>query len=157
MFAHLDDLLLKFAIWQYHRLPAVVASQFWQSCGCLFTKCAARAVAACALPAAAGRDRASRFGRAAVLSCIPCMIVHPSCGCPFTKGVPRVQSLRARFQLPLGAIVHPLAGPQDDVPVIQLGPAGIVRCKRCRTYINPFMMWQDGGRCGTGTCIDPKH
>ena len=62
--------------------------------------------------------------------------------------MPRLQSLRARFQLPLGAIVHPLAGPQDDVPVIQLGPAGIVRCKRCRTYINPFMMWQDGGRCG---------
>ena len=57
------------------------------------------------------------------------------------------QSLRARFQLPLGAIVHPLADPQDDVPVIQLGPAGIVRCKRCRTYINPFMLWQDGGRC----------
>ena len=64
--------------------------------------------------------------------------------------MPRGQSLRARFQLPLGAIVHPLAGPQDDVPVIQLGPAGIVRCKRCRTYINPFMMWQDGGRCGAG-------
>ena len=65
----------------------------------------------------------------------------------------RLQSLRARFQLPLGAIVHPLAGPQDDVPVIQLGPAGIVRCKRCRTYINPFMMWQDGGRCGAGLVL----
>lgn len=64
-----------------------------------------------------------------------------------------MQSLRARFQLPLGAIVHPLAGPQDDVPVIQLGPAGIVRCKRCRTYINPFMMWQDGGRCGAGPVL----
>ncbi|KAK9828118.1 hypothetical protein WJX81_006860 [Elliptochloris bilobata] len=63
-----------------------------------------------------------------------------------TNAVPAQQSLRARFQLPLGAIVHPLADPQEDVPVIQLGPAGIVRCKRCRTYINPFMAWQDGGR-----------
>lgn len=56
-----------------------------------------------------------------------------------------VQGLRARFQLPIGAIVHPMADPQD-VPVVSLDSPGIVRCRRCRTYINPFVTWQDGGR-----------
>jgi hypothetical protein len=33
-----------------------------------------------------------------------------------------------------------------EVPVIPLGAAGIVRCRRCRTYMNPFCQWADGGR-----------
>lgn len=32
------------------------------------------------------------------------------------------------------------------MPVAQMGSGGIVRCKRCRTYINPFVTWTDGGR-----------
>jgi protein transport protein SEC24 len=32
------------------------------------------------------------------------------------------------------------------VHVSSMGSAGIVRCKRCRTYINPFVTWTDGGR-----------
>ena len=32
------------------------------------------------------------------------------------------------------------------MPTVNLGSAGIVRCKRCRTYINPFVRWVDGGR-----------
>lgn len=59
-----------------------------------------------------------------------------------------LQSVRARYQLPLGAVIHPLADPQD-VPVVNLGSAGIVRCRMCRTYINPFVQWIDSGRCGT--------
>ena len=55
--------------------------------------------------------------------------------------------MRARFQLPIGAIVHPLANPQD-LPVIGLDAGGIVRCRRCRTYINPFVTWSDNGRWG---------
>jgi protein transport protein SEC24 len=61
------------------------------------------------------------------------------------NAIPAQQATRARFQLPIGAVVHPLADPQD-VPLIPLGPAGIVRCKRCRTYVNPFVTWVDGGR-----------
>lgn len=33
-----------------------------------------------------------------------------------------------------------------QVPTIPLSGAGIVRCRRCRTYINPFVSWLDGGR-----------
>jgi hypothetical protein len=48
----------------------------------------------------------------------------------------------------VGLIVHPMA---DDclgreVPVVPLGSAGIVRCRRCRTYMNPFIQWTDSGR-----------
>jgi len=56
-----------------------------------------------------------------------------------------MQGLRARYQLPIGAIVHPLADPQD-VPIVTPDTPGIIRCRRCRTYINPFVTWQDGGR-----------
>lgn len=29
---------------------------------------------------------------------------------------------------------------------MDFGATGIVRCKRCRTYINPFVSWTDNGR-----------
>ena len=48
-----------------------------------------------------------------------------------------LQSVRARYQLPLGAVIHPLADPQD-VPVVNLGSAGIVRCRMCRTLHQPL-------------------
>lgn len=53
-----------------------------------------------------------------------------------------------RWQLPLGVIVRPMADEAlgQEVPVIPLGSHGIVRCRRCRTYMNPFCQWVDGGR-----------
>ncbi len=59
-----------------------------------------------------------------------------------------MQAVRARFQLPLGAIAHPFADPPEGspLPVIQLENYGIIRCRRCRTYINPFMVWSEDGR-----------
>ena len=53
-----------------------------------------------------------------------------------------------RWQLPLGLVVHPMNPAGRPVAVSSMGSAGIVRCKRCRTYINPFVTWTDGGRCG---------
>lgn len=53
-----------------------------------------------------------------------------------------------RWQLPLGVVVRPMADEAcgRTVPVIPLGSHGIVRCRRCRTYMNPFCQWVDGGR-----------
>jgi protein transport protein SEC24 len=46
-------------------------------------------------------------------------------------------------------VLRPLApdGP-NDVPIETVipGTAGIVRCKRCRTYINAFVTWSEHGR-----------
>eukprot|EP01018_Ginkgo_biloba_P004601 Gb_11357 [translate_table: standard] len=65
-----------------------------------------------------------------------------------TNAIPNSQSLMARWHLPLGAVVHPLAEAPDgeEVPVVNFGASGIVRCRRCRTYINPHVMFTDGGR-----------
>ncbi|KAL8376896.1 hypothetical protein RB595_007837 [Gaeumannomyces hyphopodioides] len=50
--------------------------------------------------------------------------------------------------LPLGLILQPLASLQEGespVPVLDFGDAGPPRCRRCRAYINPFMMFRAGG------------
>ncbi|KAL0025356.1 hypothetical protein WJX79_010862 [Trebouxia sp. C0005] len=64
------------------------------------------------------------------------------------NAIPAQQAVRARFQLPLGAIAHPFADPPEGspLPVVQLENYGIIRCRRCRTYINPFMVWSEDGR-----------
>ncbi|TLS22884.1 uncharacterized protein PpBr36_06168 [Pyricularia pennisetigena] len=50
--------------------------------------------------------------------------------------------------LPLGLILQPLARLQEGespIPVLDFGDAGPPRCRRCRAYINPFMMFRAGG------------
>jgi protein transport protein SEC24 len=50
--------------------------------------------------------------------------------------------------LPLGLVLQPLAPLQEGeqpIPVLDFGEAGPPRCRRCRTYINPFMMFRSGG------------
>eukprot|EP00262_Sarcandra_glabra_P004634 TRINITY_DN1577_c0_g1_i7.p1 TRINITY_DN1577_c0_g1~~TRINITY_DN1577_c0_g1_i7.p1 ORF type:complete len:488 (+),score=89.41 TRINITY_DN1577_c0_g1_i7:268-1731(+) len=65
-----------------------------------------------------------------------------------TSAIPNSQSLLSRWHLPLGAVVHPLAEAPDgdEVPIVNFGPAGIIRCRRCRTYVNPYVTFTDGGR-----------
>lgn len=50
--------------------------------------------------------------------------------------------------LPLGLLLQPLAPQQAgeaEIPVLDFGDAGPPRCRRCRAYINPFMMFRSGG------------
>ncbi|XP_062225139.1 protein transport protein SEC24 A-like [Phragmites australis] len=65
-----------------------------------------------------------------------------------THAIPASQSLVSRWHLPLGAVIHPLAESPDgeEVPVINFGTAGVIRCRRCRTYINPYATFADAGR-----------
>lgn len=65
---------------------------------------------------------------------------------PTTHAVPSSAALKTRWHLPYGAIVHPLSDRGSEVPVANAGNTTIIRCKRCRTYMNPFMTWADGGR-----------
>jgi len=78
-------------------------------------------------------------------------IQAPSRMLRFTSNkLPATQSLATLSKLPFGGIIRPLSCPENDeeeeVDVIQPGAAGIVRCKRCRTYINPFVSWIENGR-----------
>ncbi|XP_014495797.1 protein transport protein Sec24-like At3g07100 isoform X2 [Vigna radiata var. radiata] len=65
-----------------------------------------------------------------------------------TSAVPSSQSLASRWHLPLGAVVSPLAEPPDgeEVPIVNFAPASVVRCRRCRTYVNPYMTFTEAGR-----------
>ncbi|XP_014513771.1 protein transport protein Sec24-like At3g07100 [Vigna radiata var. radiata] len=65
-----------------------------------------------------------------------------------TSGIPDSQSLISRWHLPLGAVVCPFAEPPDgeEVPIVNFAATGVVRCRRCRTYINPYVKFTEGGR-----------
>ncbi|PWA89651.1 sec23/Sec24 protein transport family protein [Artemisia annua] len=65
-----------------------------------------------------------------------------------TSAIPSSQSLVSRWHLPLGAVVCPLAETPEgeEVPVVNFATTGIVRCRRCRTYVNPYVTFTDGGR-----------
>ncbi|PIN18446.1 Vesicle coat complex COPII, subunit SEC24/subunit SFB2 [Handroanthus impetiginosus] len=65
-----------------------------------------------------------------------------------TSGIPGSQSLASRWHLPLGAVVCPLAESPvgEEVPIVNFATTGIIRCRRCRTYINPYVTFTDNGR-----------
>ena len=70
----------------------------------------------------------------------------------FTMGAMPVNAgVAAKSGLPFGLTVHPLAeGPgslgKGGIPIVNFGAAGVIRCKRCRAYINPFAKFAEGGR-----------
>ncbi|KAK7269462.1 hypothetical protein RIF29_22188 [Crotalaria pallida] len=65
-----------------------------------------------------------------------------------TSAIPSSQSLASRWHLPLGAVACPLAVPPDgdEVTIVNFSPSGVVRCRRCRTYVNPYVTFTEGGR-----------
>lgn len=64
------------------------------------------------------------------------------------NNIPSASDFLASTGLPLGMILQPLA-PLDPgeqpIPVLDFGDVGPPRCRRCRTYINPFMSFRSGG------------
>lgn len=51
--------------------------------------------------------------------------------------------------------MHDIVEGMEPIPIINFGKCGVVRCRSCRTYINPHVTFTDGGRrwrcnvCGT--------
>jgi len=69
--------------------------------------------------------------------------------CRFTAGkIPQNATMQAQAKIPIGGVLRPMApcDEEDDVDVVQPGNSGIIRCKRCRTYINAFVTWLENGR-----------
>jgi protein transport protein SEC24 len=64
--------------------------------------------------------------------------------------LPSSISAKQKTNLPLGIVLQPLApaaaGVVPDVNFADQRVGGIIRCKQCRTYINPFVQWEANGR-----------
>jgi len=64
---------------------------------------------------------------------------------PSVTRMPNSASSKQKLGMPLGLVLQPL-GP-EEVPDISYGAVGtIIRCKTCRTYLNPFVTWEANGR-----------
>ncbi|CAG4936821.1 unnamed protein product [Colias eurytheme] len=63
--------------------------------------------------------------------------------------IPENNSLLQKSRLPLGILIHPFKD-LNHLPVIQC--TTIVRCRACRTYINPFVYFVDAKRWKCNLC-----
>ncbi|KIX95019.1 uncharacterized protein Z520_09329 [Fonsecaea multimorphosa CBS 102226] len=64
------------------------------------------------------------------------------------NNIPSTAEALASTGLPLGLVLQPFAPLQEGeqpIPVLDFGEVGPPRCRRCRTYINPFMTFRSGG------------
>ncbi|KAI9837750.1 MAG: hypothetical protein M1819_006684 [Sarea resinae] len=64
------------------------------------------------------------------------------------NSIPSTSDALTSTGLPLGLVLQPLAALQageQSIPVLDFGESGPPRCRRCRTYINPFMTFRSGG------------
>ena len=80
--------------------------------------------------------------------------------------IPNSASVAQQSFLPLGALLRPLAPDdegKDSIEVVNFGACGIIRCKRCRSFINPFVQWLDDGRrwrcnlCGLANDVPSQY
>ncbi|XP_059471799.1 protein transport protein Sec24A [Neocloeon triangulifer] len=69
--------------------------------------------------------------------------------CTVTK-IPETKSILDKSRLPLGILIHPFKD-LSQLPVIQCNT--IVRCRACRTYINPFVYFIDHRRWKCNICF----
>ncbi|XP_076652844.1 protein transport protein Sec24AB [Halictus rubicundus] len=69
--------------------------------------------------------------------------------CTLTK-IPESNALLQKSRLPLGILIHPFKD-LNHLPVIQCST--IVRCRACRTYINPFVYFSDSKRWKCCLCF----
>lgn len=63
--------------------------------------------------------------------------------------VPTTDEILTNVKIPLALVVQPLAGPNadtDPIPLVDHGADGPVRCRRCKAYLNPGVVFVDGGR-----------
>lgn len=64
------------------------------------------------------------------------------------NNIPSSADILSQTGLPLGIVLQPLAPLQageNTIPVLDFGEVGPPRCRRCRAYVNPFMIFRSGG------------
>ncbi|KAF9200494.1 COPII coat Sec23p-Sfb3p heterodimer component, partial [Haplosporangium sp. Z 27] len=66
-----------------------------------------------------------------------------------TYNLPNTEELLNTSQLPMGLVIQPLAQlRRDEAPIetVDFGDTGPARCRRCNAYINPYMVFTNGGQ-----------
>ncbi|CAG5124241.1 unnamed protein product, partial [Candidula unifasciata] len=66
------------------------------------------------------------------------------------NAVPKTSSLLGKSKLPLGVLIHPFRD-LSNLPVIQ--SSVIVRCRACRSYINPYVTFIDQRKWKCNLCF----
>eukprot|EP01028_Stygiella_incarcerata_P011353 TRINITY_DN637_c0_g2_i2.p1 TRINITY_DN637_c0_g2~~TRINITY_DN637_c0_g2_i2.p1 ORF type:complete len:1023 (-),score=238.34 TRINITY_DN637_c0_g2_i2:882-3950(-) len=75
----------------------------------------------------------------------PAIIHCPKKFCQMSfECLPASAATAVKLGVPVGGVIQPLA--MGDVPCVNFGSSGVIRCRRCRTYINPYINFLDGGR-----------
>lgn len=75
----------------------------------------------------------------------PC---HPKYLTPCVSAFPATSAVKARCPLLTGLVVRPFATPPSSEPappLVTFTDENVVRCKKCRAYINPYVKFADGG------------
>ncbi|KII87612.1 hypothetical protein PLICRDRAFT_42119 [Plicaturopsis crispa FD-325 SS-3] len=87
-----------------------------------------------------------RLPQNACLSPSPNANAHPSYQRCTLNAIPTTSSLLNKTKIPLGLVITPYRTLKEgDEPVPVISDNVIARCRRCRTYINPYVQFQEGG------------
>ncbi|KAI8099372.1 uncharacterized protein BX664DRAFT_321106 [Halteromyces radiatus] len=71
----------------------------------------------------------------------------PSYKCCTLNAVPATEALLKKSRLPFSLVLAPYRSlKEEDEPVPVVSDSVIARCRRCRTYINPFVTFVEGGQ-----------
>ncbi|XP_042564342.1 protein transport protein Sec24A isoform X2 [Clupea harengus] len=85
--------------------------------------------------------------------CLPQDLQRVNCSpdvfCSTLTSIPQTQALLNKAKLPLGLLLHPFKD-LSQLPVVT--SSTIVRCRSCRTYINPFVSFLDQRRWKCNLC-----
>jgi len=70
---------------------------------------------------------------------------------PTINRIPQSSGTKTKLGVPIGAIISPMANGIEPIKVVEPqhqgpGQASIVRCRKCRTYMNPYVQWESNGR-----------
>ncbi|CAG8583784.1 1871_t:CDS:10 [Diversispora eburnea] len=80
--------------------------------------------------------------------------------------IPHTEELLQTSHLPLGVILQPLTKLRDgegQIELVDLQEQGPVRCLRCKAYINPFVIFVEGGKkfvcnmCSFSNEVPPEY
>jgi protein transport protein SEC24 len=59
------------------------------------------------------------------------------------NAVPKSQAVKLKSKIPIAVLVQPLAPVEYEPRSINFGVSGVIRCRACRAYINPFVDFKE--------------